>query len=63
MLRNPLAIGHAPVHRIDATIAKLRMVVADIDDDAARYVRKQCPRKIGANAVRLSGPLELAIET
>ena len=48
LLCDPLAIEHAPVDRINAAIAKLGMVVADIDDDdAARYVRKQCPRKIG----------------
>ena len=48
LLRDPLAIGHAAVDRIDAAIAKLGMVVADIDDDdAAGYVRKQRPRKIG----------------
>jgi predicted dithiol-disulfide oxidoreductase (DUF899 family) len=48
LLRDPLAIEHAPVDRIDAAIAKLGMVVADIDDDdAARHVRKQPSRKIG----------------
>jgi hypothetical protein len=32
---------YAPVNRIDAAIAKLGMVVADIDDDdAARHLRK-----------------------
>jgi hypothetical protein len=47
LLRDPLAVEHAPVDRIDVAIAKLGMVVADIDyDDAARYVRKQPPRKI-----------------
>jgi hypothetical protein len=44
----PLAVEHASVDRIDAAIAKLRMVVADIDnDDTARHVRKQPPWKIG----------------
>ena len=92
LLRDPLAVQQAPVDRVDAAIAKLRMVVADIDhDDAVRNVRKQVPRKIGnglrwdredddfsgfcgvddgngrratsaANAARLSGPLEFAIE-
>lgn len=48
LLRDPLAVGHAPVYRLDMAIAKLGMVVADIDyDDAARHVRKQPPRKIG----------------
>jgi hypothetical protein len=48
LLRDPLAIEHAAVDRIGAAIAKLGMVVADIDDnDAARYVRKQRPWKIG----------------
>ena len=48
LLRDPLAVEHAPVDRIDVAIAKLGMVVADIDyDDAARHVRKQPPRKIG----------------
>ena len=48
LLRDPLAIEHASVNRIDAAIAKLGMVIADIDyDDAARCVRKQRPRKIG----------------
>src|SRR5262245_61128493 len=46
--RDPLAVEHAPVDRINATITKLGMVVADIDHgDAARHVRKQPPRKIG----------------
>jgi hypothetical protein len=41
LLRDPLAVKHAPVDRIDAAIAKLRVVVAGIDhDDAARHVRK-----------------------
>src|SRR5437762_1767127 len=41
LLRDPLAVQHAPVDRIDAAIAKLRVVVAGIDhDDAARHVRK-----------------------
>jgi len=48
LLCDPLAIEHAPVDRINAAIAKLGMVVADIDyDDAARCVCKQRPRKIG----------------
>jgi hypothetical protein len=48
LLRYPLAVEHATVDRIDASIAKLRMVVADIDDDdAARHVRKQPSRKLG----------------
>jgi hypothetical protein len=51
--RDPLAVVHAPVDRIDAAIAKLGMVVADIDyDDAARHVRKQPPRKIGDGLLR-----------
>jgi hypothetical protein len=93
LLRHPLAIEHAAVDHIDAAVPELGMVVADVDDnDAARYVRKQRPRKISdglrwdrdddelsgfggidngngrrpisaATAVRLSGPLEFAIET
>ena len=48
LLRDPLAIEHAPVDRIDAAVANLGMVVGDIDDDdAARHVRKQSSRKIG----------------
>jgi len=48
LLRDPLAVEHAQVYRIDVAIAKLGMVIADIDyDDAARHVRKQPPRKIG----------------
>src|SRR5882724_10990396 len=40
-LRDPLAVKHAALDRIDAAIAKLRVVVADIDhDDATRHVRK-----------------------
>jgi hypothetical protein len=47
LLRDPLAIEHAAFDRIDAAIAKLGMVVANIDDDdAARYVRKHRARKI-----------------
>src|SRR5258706_6891843 len=39
LLRDPLAVKHASVDRIDAAIAKLWMVVADIDhDDAVRSV-------------------------
>ena len=41
LLRDPLAIEHAAVDRIDAAIAKLGMVVADIDDDDAAAVRSQ----------------------
>src|SRR4029453_15371287 len=45
LLRNPLVVKHAPVDRIDAAIAKLRMVVAGVDhDDAARHLRKQPSR-------------------
>src|SRR6266705_978828 len=48
LLRDPLAVEHASLNRIDAAIAKLRIVVAGIDhDDAVRHVRKQPPRKIG----------------
>jgi hypothetical protein len=48
LLRDPLAVEHAAVDRIDAAIAQLRMVVADIDhDDAVRHVREQPPRKAG----------------
>ena len=48
LLRDPLAVEHAPVDHGDVAIAKLGMIVADIDDDdAARYVGKQPPRKVG----------------
>src|SRR4030095_12474195 len=48
LLRDPLAVEHASLNRIDAAIAKLRIVVAGIDhDDAVRHVREQPPRKIG----------------
>src|SRR6266571_7538076 len=48
LLRDPLAVEHASLNRIDAAIAKLRIVVAGVDhDDAARHVRKQPPRQIG----------------
>ena len=48
LLRDPLAVEHAAVDRIDPAIAKLGMVVADIDDDdAARHVREQPLREIG----------------
>src|SRR5207245_2629159 len=48
LLLDPLAVEHAPVDRSDVAIAKLGMIVADIDyDDAARNVDKQPPRKIG----------------
>ena len=48
LLRDPLAVRHAPVYRIDVAIAKVGMIVADIDDDdAARHAGKQPPRKIG----------------
>src|SRR5881396_466313 len=48
LLRDPLAVDHAPVYLIDVAIAKLGMIVAGIDyDDAARHVGKQPPRKIG----------------
>jgi hypothetical protein len=93
LLYDPLAIDHAAIDCIDSPIAKLGMIVADIDnDDAARNIHKQRPGKIGnglrriammmislslaastmetgiapisaANEVRLSGPLEFAIET
>jgi hypothetical protein len=33
LLRDPLAVEHASIDRIDAAIAKLGMVVADIDYD------------------------------
>jgi hypothetical protein len=40
-VRDPLAVEHASVDRIDAAIAQLRVVVAGIDhDDAARHVCK-----------------------
>ena len=48
LFSDPLTVEHASVDRVDAAIAKLRMVVADIDhDDVARHVRKQPSRKIG----------------
>ena len=40
LLRDPLAVRHALVYRVDAAIAKLGMIVADVDDDdAARHAR------------------------
>src|SRR5438093_6464672 len=53
LLRDPLAVEHASVDCIDAAIAKLRMVVADIDhDDAVRHVRKQPSWKVGDGLCR-----------
>src|SRR6185436_4870973 len=53
VLRDPLAVEHASLDRIDAAIAKLRIVVAGINhDDAARHVRKQSPGKIGDGLFR-----------
>jgi hypothetical protein len=41
LLPDPVAVKHASVDRLDAAIAKLRMVVACIDhDDGARNVRE-----------------------
>jgi hypothetical protein len=48
LLRDPLAVEHASLDRIDAAVAKLRIIVAGINhDDTVRHVRKQPTRKIG----------------
>jgi hypothetical protein len=31
LLRDPLAVGHAAIDRIDVAVAKLGMVIADVD--------------------------------
>jgi hypothetical protein len=93
LLRDPLAVKHAPVDRIDAAIAKLRVVVAGIDHDdallgtfangsrgrsatafvgiemitistalAASTTETGVAPIAAANSVRLSAPLEFAIE-
>jgi hypothetical protein len=50
LLRDPRAVEHAAVDRMDAAVAELRVVVAGIDhDDAARHVRKR-PRGRSATA-------------
>jgi hypothetical protein len=61
LLCDPLAIEHAAIDGIDAAIAKLGMVVADIDHDDA--VRSYSPRKASMGSVldaRLAGSAEAA---
>jgi hypothetical protein len=52
LLRDPLTLGHSVIDLGDASIAKLGMVVTDINyDDAVRHVRKQPLRKF-SNGLR-----------